>query len=70
MSELKRCPFCGGEATAYYKWNYRKSVWFAYAQCTVCYAIGHSYATSEEPDDDDSEVWRDVANAWNMRSGA
>ena len=67
MEELKKCPFCGGNAEGFYKWNYSKRVYFAYAQCTICHAIGHSYAQSDEPSGDD-QIWDKVAAAWNMRT--
>jgi hypothetical protein len=67
MDELKKCPFCGGKAESYYRWNDRKKVWYAFAQCTVCYSIGHTYSSEEEPDEE-SDIWEKVAEAWNMRA--
>lgn len=39
MTELKPCPFCGGEATVryYYGWNkYVGNIPIFYVQCTIC----------------------------------
>lgn len=67
MDNLKRCPFCGGEAEAVYRYNRYKRVWFSFVRCTICSATGHSYAQDTAPDDDDP-VWEKVAGAWNMRT--
>lgn len=67
MDELKKCPFCGGEAEAVYRYNRYKRVWFTFVRCTICSACGHSYATDEEPDTD-SPIWDKAEGAWNMRA--
>lgn len=55
MSELKKCPFCGGEAVV--SWNFRYEVYEV--QCTKCNGTyTHWYGCVDE------EI-----EAWNRRAG-
>lgn len=67
MSELKKCPFCGGNASGWYK-----TVRFgriAYVECDVCGAKSKAftyYATVDDFDENDMGVER-ATTAWNRR---
>lgn len=58
MSELKRCPFCGGEAKICdgYIEEFLKTEYMKYVQCNYCKASTKLYFTEKE-----------AIKAWNTR---
>lgn len=67
MEELKKCPFCGDEATLYYRGA--KYGFIVYAKCDFCGAQSRVFNSQNNPEDED---WRNVAcrkatKAWNRR---
>lgn len=57
MSELKPCPFCGGD-DAHVIWDFVEDGVDYYAECTDCWCRGPWEPTLEK-----------ARNAWNNRSG-
>lgn len=53
MEELKKCPFCGGEAKIYKLFDYISKY---RVECTYCDMYTSAYATKEE-----------AIEAWNRR---
>lgn len=65
--ELKRCPFCGGDAEIAHSENNR----FLYVKCQRCNARGHTYfidevLTMNDEKEIDMLVMKAV-NSWNRR---
>lgn len=52
MGELKKCPFCGGEA-----WLHRDSQWDFYVECLKCHIEQKYYSKSE----------KEATEKWNRR---
>ena len=44
MEDLKKCPFCGGEAILEVYRGFNKEIIFAYIHCLECGASTRSYA--------------------------
>lgn len=69
MTELKRCPFCGCEATYYYRRG--RYSFFAVAQCKVCKASTRPVSISSDgPENDgffDDDAFYEVGELWNTR---
>ena len=68
MTELKSCPFCGGDAFAYTQGGrYGR---FAWAECELCGARTKNVASefaADDPDFGNSSASRRIAAAWNRR---
>ena len=62
MSELKPCPFCGGEAD-YRTENFGGRIW---VQCTVCGVSTSRYDANEVVDRKDGKAW--ATQAWQRRA--
>lgn len=54
--KLKSCPFCGGEATLWWRMGKEKKFWFV--QCPCCYSQSGAKEMPEE-----------AVSSWNNRSG-
>lgn len=57
MEELKKCPFCGGEAELSIKHGFKREVIAAFVYCTKCGVGTLSYALTKS-----------AKEAWNRRS--
>lgn len=60
MTELKPCPFCGGEAVFYKDLDPFVNQEYAFVKCSVCGCSTPSYAMS-------GASVKDVAKHWNRR---
>lgn len=60
MTELKPCPFCGGEAVFYKDLDPFVNQEYAFVKCSVCGVSTPSYAMS-------GASVKDVAKHWNRR---
>lgn len=56
MEELKKCPFCGGEAILEVYYGFNKEVIFSYVYCRECGVSTRSYALEKT-----------AQEAWNRR---
>lgn len=69
MKQLKNCPFCGCEATYYYRGG--RYGFFAVARCKVCKASTRAVSiSSDEPEYDDffdDDAFYEVGELWNAR---
>lgn len=54
MSDLRRCPFCGGEAILR-SWTHEDGIYYT-VECPKCYVDMGEYETVEE-----------ITKAWNRR---
>ena len=61
QTELKRCPFCGSDATEYKQLEHDGQIWNA-IKCVKCGATGPDYI-------DGLERKELAATAWNLRAG-
>ena len=69
MSELKSCPFCGGEAeirTTYYELETKDVPINSYVRCTKCFAQTHEYPY-KNTDRTGTNPVESAVNAWNRR---
>lgn len=74
MSELKPCPFCGGEAEicSAYDDKFLGKCW--YVRCKKCYSQGSSFYESTKELDPNEEyqailgAWARATEAWNSRT--
>lgn len=73
MNELKRCPFCGGEAEISYSVDaFLGKCW--YVRCTDCYSHGTGVYESVrklEPEEEYAAImgaWEKAIKAWNRRA--
>ena len=70
MEELKKCPFCGGEANIKTK-NKREVGWTIWCECNHCHAKAPGYCPSMQNADkalNSIEVCKTNAiEAWNRR---
>lgn len=57
MTDIKPCPFCGGEAETLKDFDCLLSEWQYYIQCKKCYSSSHLYKTDDE-----------AIAAWNRRA--
>lgn len=66
--ELKRCPFCGGEADLVR--DYGRYGYFVYTECSVCGSRSRTFSdgTNKRVDWDSMPVQR-AQQAWNRRVG-
>lgn len=63
MEEIKKCPFCGGEAKVRRDDMRRGEKEIVYVRCTSCHATGHKFV-----EDGDYDDYSDKAiEAWNRR---
>ena len=64
MSELKNCPFCGGEAeTKMYRWGEKQdgeAIWCYYIFCTNCQSMSDNLFTDKDC----------AIAAWNTRTAS
>lgn len=71
MSNLKPCPFCGGEAELCYGPGLGTDSCRGYtllASCNECGAKSPSLWQEKKPESDD-QSWKDAADEWNCRPG-
>lgn len=76
VTELKKCPFCGGEAKLDMNRNNKSGAWFVFAKCQDCYATAHSVylgpLETRQDFEDSQEIFDEVADRaarqWNRRS--
>lgn len=67
-SDLKPCPFCGGEAVAYTQGG--RYGLFAWLECDFCGARTKAVASAlpaNDPDFFESSIMRRLSTAWNRR---
>lgn len=73
--ELKKCPFCGGDAKIDMNMNRKTDAWFAFVKCIDCNAVGHTVYIGplntrgdfEEANERIEEVYERAARSWNRR---
>ena len=70
MSELKKCPFCGGNARLFSNYSEKAEHYYIFVQCVNCFARGKTIK-SEYPAAPDIKgtAGEDAVNAWNRREG-
>lgn len=66
MSELKPCPFCGGEAELVTEYFFSKGNYGSQVRCTQC----HSWGAGPKMDRSVERQQAKAAEAWNTRCGA
>lgn len=66
MTELKPCPFCGGEAKAVSYSSVGQDGWIKYAGCVTCFRCYVSVAFSGLSTDP-SAAREKASEAWNRR---
>jgi hypothetical protein len=72
MSELKLCPFCGGEAEMCSGSDENGKSW--YVRCKKCFGRGSEYYESLNALAENEEffaiqkAWRNAIKAWNRRA--
>lgn len=66
---LKRCPFCGGEATLTANYSYKTRAFFVMGKCSFCGSQGKIYNSNEDPEEAgwNNNACTDAVRAWNMR---
>ena len=71
MMEIKKCPFCGGEANLYCNYSTRHRRYFVFVQCCVCHAQSGSRCSYDHPKHDgwENDVCYEVIASWNNRQG-
>lgn len=67
MSELKPCPFCGGEAYARFDNTGKGSFGYASIECKKCGAVPYVHQVYSGLSKE--EAVKGVAEAWNNRAG-
>lgn len=71
MTELKPCPFCGGEADLHWRSEGRRERRiFVYAACDICGAQTRTFETTTDPDSEDFWDCLEAQRAmklWNSR---
>lgn len=68
MDELKRCPFCGGRASMFYREG--RHGLFGYVQCEECEAKTRTKTVYGEPDNPkfwEQAPYYELATIWNKR---
>ena len=67
--ELKKCPFCGGEADLFYARG--KNGFFVFVQCTMCNSQSKTFGVGKILFDDwvESQASKSAVNVWNTRVG-
>ena len=68
-SDIKKCPFCGGEGIINANYSHRFDTYFVSVMCENCGSQGKAYTSNNHPEVDDwnCEICNDAINAWNMR---
>ena len=70
--EIKKCPFCGQSASLKVNYSEKKSRWYFFIQCNLCFAKSQSQTSYVDPEQFDdlrgikSPIER-VVEAWNRR---
>lgn len=69
MTEIKPCPFCGGEATLYANWSPNANAFFVNCKCTVCDSSGKGYKSKDDPAEQNWENYacEQAVRLWNSR---
>ena len=65
MTELKRCPFCGGDASLHSNYSEKAGCYYIYAKCPDCYARGKSVKSIDPVS---AEAGEEAISAWNTRT--
>lgn len=69
MEELKKCPFCGGEASIVNSYSVHRKRIFVYVRCDVCNSQGKTYTTSTKKEmGENNPANKYAVNAWNLRN--
>ncbi len=70
MIELKKCPFCGGEANWFYSYAPKMHKYCTVVKCEMCSSQGKPYFGDEDPTENNWETNEclKAAVAWNMRT--
>jgi Lar family restriction alleviation protein len=69
MTELKKCPFCGGRAFLERSGAILKGETYmvAYVRCSVCFARTGRMRYADSDMDGRQKAKQDAVTAWNMR---
>ena len=65
MEELKKCPFCGGEADIYR--GYGKYGFFVVAECVLCGARTKCFSSGKDHEYEENAM-KNAIFAWNKRT--
>lgn len=67
MEELRRCPFCGGEADIWE--NFGRNGYFTFCECSTCSARSKSFSLGRDLPEDwgNTIAARRATFAWNRR---
>lgn len=65
MTEIKKCPFCGGEANLHSNYSQKADCYYIFVQCSNCFCKSLS-VKSEHPV---SKIGQQAVEAWNRREG-
>ena len=69
MTDLKPCPFCGGEAEiSYYATEQSNLPAGRFVECVSCAATGPSFEIQGDAPDRDEYTQAEAAAAWNRRA--
>ena len=63
MTELKPCPFCGGNAKIHTDYSEKNAAYYVYLQCAKCYARSKTIKSNMQIEENNEAV-----AAWNMRT--
>ena len=70
-SELKPCPFCGGEPTKHIATAMGGNIYIAIVRCERCHIerkIAYSPGTVNKPKNAEATAFRMVGREWNRRA--
>lgn len=68
MEELKKCPFCGGDASIVNSYSQIRKRIFVYVRCDICLAQGKTFTTGKNAEmGENNPANKYAVNAWNIR---
>ena len=71
MDDIKKCPFCGGEAELHSIYSEKAEKYYIYVQCCKCWAKAMTI-NNESPAGwgIENKAGVEAIRAWNRRTGA
>lgn len=64
MNEIKKCPFCGGDAEIETQYSVNNDMYYSAVTCTKCHARSRTAKTTMQPEID--QLHR-IIKRWNSR---